>query len=103
MEEQPGCGIKHNDMYTQDKITKGGEIASTGRFDRDGRPFYIFIAPKAENVNSVSIVTARPVYNDSDMPFPLTAGVWNPVVFSEVELTENDLSNYRIFWGEEGV
>lgn len=90
-------------MYTNDKITNGGEITSEGRFSRDGAPFYIFIAPKAENVNSVSVVTVRLIYGDADTAFPLTAGVWNPVVFSEVELTENDLSNYRIFWGEEGV
>lgn len=90
-------------MYTQDKITKGGEITSAGRFSRDGHPFYLFISPKAETVDIVSTVTARPVYNDSDTPFPLMAGVWNPAVFTEVEITQNNIDNYRIFWGEEGV
>ena len=106
MEEQPGRGInikKDRDMYTNDKITNGGEITSEGRFSRDGAPFYIFIAPKAENVNSVTTFTVRLVYGEDDTAFPVTAGVWNPAVFSAIQLTGTDIANYRVFWGEEGV
>lgn len=91
------------DMYTQDKITRGGEVVAAGRFTRDGGAFYLFIAPKAENVNSVAVVTAKLIYNAEDTPMPLTAGVWNPEVFSSVDLTEDLLSSFRVFWGEEGI
>ena len=90
-------------MYTQDKITRGGEVTAAGRFTRSDRAFYLFIAPKAENVASVTVVTARLIYNTEDVPMPLTAGVWNPVVFSAVEVTEALISNFRVFWGEEGI
>ena len=91
------------DMYTQDKITRGGEVMAAGRFTSPGGSFYLFIAPKTENVDSVAAVTARLIYNNEDAPVPLTAGVWNPVVFSAVEVTQDLLSSFRVFWGEEGV
>ena len=90
-------------MYTQDKITRGGEVASAGRFASPGGAFYLFIAPKAENVESVAVVTARLVYNKEDASVPLTAGVWNPAVFSAVELPQDLLASFRVFWGEEGI
>ena len=63
-------------MYTQDKITRGGEVTAAGRFTSPGGSFYLFIAPKTENVDSVAAVTARLIYNNEDAPVPLTAGVW---------------------------
>ena len=90
-------------MYTQDKIIKGGEITASGKFSINGFPFYLFISPKADTAASTIVVNAKLAYNDAPTDFPLISGVWNPVVLNEVEISEENLSDYRIFWGQEGI
>lgn len=90
-------------MYTQDKITKGGEITAAGTFMiGDRQPFYIFIVATTDAASASAVMTGRIVYNKEDTPVPLVAGMWNPVVLSSAEITEDMLSNYRIFYGQEG-
>lgn len=89
-------------MYTQDKITSGGEITSAGKFSiKEGFPFYLFAAPKTDTAGTVAIFNATLVYGKQGTPVPITAGMWGPVVFKEVEITSDLLSTYRIFWGKE--
>lgn len=90
-------------MYTQDKITRGGEITAAGRFSDGEKPFYIFMVGKTDDSASTSVVTGTLVYGTGDTPFPLVAGIWNPVVFKAVEISQTLLENYRVFWGQEGV
>lgn len=89
-------------MYTQDKITRCSEITKAELFTKDGAPFYLFIVPRAENVDAVTIITARLIYEDKNIVVPLVAGTWNPVVFRAAEISSDMLQNYRVFWGQEG-
>lgn len=89
-------------MYTDDKILKGGEITAAGAFSRDGNlPFYIFLTGRSEEAPVSTVMDAILKYGKSRQPFPLTVGMWNPVVFESVTVTSETLSSYRIFWGAE--
>lgn len=88
-------------MYTNDKILRGGEITSEGKFSNEtGFPFYIFLAPKNEDAESIVILTVKLPYGEST-EFPFSTSEWNPVSLKEIEITSEDLSQYRIFWGAE--
>lgn len=89
-------------MYTQDKILNGGEVTSQGDFTLDGsRPFYIFLAPKSENAGSIAILNVRLTYGQDITAFPFLAGAWNPVVLDTLNVSAQNLADYRIFYGTE--
>lgn len=86
--------------YLNDKILGGGEITEQGIFRGNGA-FYIAIAPKTTEAASIGIFNVKLSINETFTDFPFTVGVWNPVVVNEINVKEADLTNYRIFWGEE--
>lgn len=90
-----------NDMYTQDKILRGGEITAQGTFTMDGLPFYIFLMPKDDTETSLAVLTVQLPYNREETAFPFQPGIWNPVAVMSLDVTESDLTSWRIFWGSE--
>lgn len=88
-------------MTYEDKIVKGGEITSQGVFDKGTNgTFYLMIVPKAEDAGNVAILNVKISQNTERIDFPFVAGMWNPIVVNSVDVKANDLSNYRIFYGE---
>lgn len=83
-----------------DKILRGGEITAQGKFKGNGA-FYIALAPKTTDASSVVIMNVKLSGNKDFTDFPFSVGVWNPIVVNEVDVTQANLTNYRIFWGEE--
>lgn len=90
-----------NDMYTQDKILRGGEITAQGTFTRDGLPFYVFLMPKEDMEATPAVLTVRLPYNREETAFPFQPGIWNPVAVTSLDVEASDLTSYRIFWGSE--
>lgn len=88
-------------MYLNDKILRGAEITSQGVFDNNGQPFYLFMIPKVETAGSSAVISAQPLMEKVSKDFPFSAGIWNPVVLNSVNLTAENLQNYRIFYGME--
>ena len=86
--------------YLDDKILRGGEITSQGEFNKVSA-FYIMLVPKSTDAASVGILNVKLSQNDSLIDFPLSVGMWNPVVINKVNVKSSDLANYRIFWGAE--
>lgn len=83
-----------------DKILSGGEITTQGKFSGNGA-FYIALAPKSTDAPSVGILNVKLSGNKEFTDFPFSVGVWNPIVVNEIDVKQSDLTNYRIFWGEE--
>lgn len=88
-------------MTYEDKIVKGGEITSQGVFDKGTNgTFYLMIVPKTEDSANVAILNVNISQNTERIDFPFVSGMWNPIVVNSVDVKANDLSNYRIFYGE---
>lgn len=88
-------------MNLTNKITRGGEIKEQGDFNNNNQPFYLFLMPKAEGVSSIAL-TAKISYNKKAIEFPFVVNCWNPIVVNSVNIAEETLSSYRVFWGMEG-
>ena len=89
-------------MYTNDKILRGGEITVQGDFRHyGGQPFYIFLVPKTEEAAGIAVLNVLLTYGKETVSFPFIAGVWNPVVLDTLNVTAQNLTDYRIFWGAE--
>lgn len=87
--------------YLKDKILSGGEITSQGEFTKDKECFYIMLVPKTESSASVGVLSVQLSDSSKLIDFPFTAGTWNPVVCTKVNVKQQDLDNYRIFYGME--
>lgn len=86
-------------MY-ENLIMSGGEITSQGSFKTDNGAFYLFITPKSESASSIAVLNVKLSRNKQNTDYPFVAGIWNPVVVNSVDVKGEDLTNYRIFWGE---
>lgn len=82
-----------------DKIVKGSEITEQGTFKADGGVFYIMIVPKTEQSPVVGIFQVKLSRNEALSDYPFSVGAWNPVVLNEINVKQEDLANFRIFWG----
>ena len=89
-------------MYLNDKINKGGEIKQQGDFFNEGQPFYVFVMPITEEAASSVVINAKLSYNKEAIEFPFIANFWNPVVVNSINITQEILTNYRVFYGMEG-
>lgn len=87
--------------YLKDKILSGGEITSQGEFTKDKECFYIMLVPKTAEASTVGILSVELSESNEMIDFPFTAGTWNPVVCTKVNVKQADLTNYRIFYGME--
>lgn len=86
--------------YFKDKILGGGEITTQGKFTANGA-FYIALAPKTTTASNVAVLNVKLSSNAVYTDFPFAIGTWNPVLVNEIDVKSSDLSDYRIFWGEE--
>lgn len=86
-------------MY-ENMIVGGGEITAQGTFKADSGAFYIFIAPKSDSALSIAVLNVKLSKSSDNTDYPFVAGIWNPVVVNQVDVTSDNLSNYRIFWGK---
>lgn len=87
-------------MTYEDKIVRGGEITTTGYFKTENGAFYLMVVPKAEEVSNVAILSVKLSMNKDAIEYPFVAGTWNPVVCNAINVKSQDLTNYRIFYGE---
>lgn len=76
-----------------DEITEAKVINSTN-------PFYVFLFSN-DGESTTIICNGIPTYQKSKdlVPIPLTAMVWNPIALTDIEVSADMLSNYRIFIG----
>lgn len=86
-------------MY-EDKIISGGEITQHGEFNGTHSTMYLFIAPKSEEASNIHVLSVKISQNNDYVDYPFVVGVWNPIVVNKVNVKQEDLNNYRIFWGE---
>lgn len=84
----------------EDKIIIGGEITTQGDFVSPNRVFYIMPVAKSEDSEMVSILNVKLSQNEKSVDFPFVSGTWNPVVVNKISVKSDDLTKYRIFWGE---
>lgn len=85
----------------EDKISIGEEIKTQGEFVPSTKVCYLFIVPKSEEASSVAVLNVKLAYNGGLIEYPFTAGIWNPIVINKVNVSSENLTNYRIFWGFE--
>lgn len=86
--------------FMNDKIRNGGEITSQGEFNKVGC-FYIMLVPKLEDAASVYVMNVQLADTAGLVDFPFMSSTWNPVVCTKLNVKSEDLTNYRIFYGEE--
>lgn len=86
-------------MY-ENTIIGGGEITEQGEFKSAHGAFYLFIAPKSDSASNIAVLDVKLSQNKNSTDYPFVACIWNPVVLNTVNVKSEDLSNYRIFWGE---
>ena len=87
-------------MYFQDKIIKCNEVTEAKNVSNI-KPFYVFLAPKTENAESVLILSGKPYGNKEQTNIPLAVGCWNPITFKSLNVTSEAVANYSVFIGEE--
>lgn len=85
-------------MY-ENIITKVDEITEAKTLN-DINPFYVFLFSK-EGESTTIICNGIPTYQKSKdiVPIPLASMVWNPVALTDIEVSADMLSSYRIFIG----
>lgn len=84
-------------MITDDKITKGGKIESTG-IQSPSQAFLLFPVPKTSD-KDICIINVKLSQNKEMTDFPLSVNSWNPVVFNSVDIQEQTLADFDIYWG----
>lgn len=83
-----------------DKIRNGGEITSQGEFNKVGC-FYIMLVPKSTDAEAVHVLNVQLADTTGLIDFPFVSSTWNPVVCTKLNVKSEDLTSYRIFYGEE--
>lgn len=87
-------------MLYEDIIMSGGEITKQAHFTLEGKEaFFLFLSPKTEDVSNSTTLNVKLSRNKVVAAFPFVAGMWNPVLVNQLNVTSTDLANYRIFWG----
>ena len=84
-------------MITDDKILKGKKIESAG-LQKPSQAFFLFPVSKTEEKH-ICVINAKLSQNKEMTEFPLAVNCWNPVVFNEVNIKEQDLADFDIYWG----
>lgn len=84
-------------MITDDKITKGGKIESTGT-QTPSQAFFLFPVSKTGE-KDICIISGKLSQNKEKTEFPLSVNTWNPVVFNSVDIQEQNLTDFDIYWG----
>lgn len=88
-------------MNTKGRIIDGGEITQEGYFSRNNERFFIFLMPKGSQYDNTVSMTVQMKVN-TNIDFPMSVCVWNPVALRGVTISKDILSKYRVFWGAEG-
>lgn len=83
-----------------DKIRYGGEITSQGEFNKSDA-FYIMLVPKSADSEAVHVMNVKLASTVGFIDFPFVSSTWNPVVCTSINVKSEDLTSYRIFYGEE--
>lgn len=87
--------------YINDRIRKCGEFTSQGDNKANNGSFYLFLVPKSGTQDSVAVVNAKAVENAESAEIPLMVGSWSPIVLASVNLSLDNISKFRVFWGAE--
>ena len=87
-------------MYLSDKIISAGEITTAGEFTTNNGAFYLFLAPKTDEMK-VCILSASLSWQLAESSVPFVPNEWNPVVVKSVDITTEVLAKYNVFWGIE--
>lgn len=84
-------------MITDDKILEGGKIESTGT-QKPSQAFFLFPVSKTGESN-ICLISGKLSRNKGMTEFPLCVNTWNPVVFNSVDIQEQTLADFDIYWG----
>lgn len=87
-------------MY-QNIINKIEEVSEAKTFSNIN-PYFVFLYPKeADSAMNVIVVEGTPTYQKPKeiVSFPLATMMWNPIALNNIVVTDDMLSNYRIFIG----
>lgn len=86
-------------MNFEDLIIKGGEITKAEVFEPKHNVCLLALVPKSESATSVAVLNVKLSGNKEMTDYPFYVGGWNPVVVNKVNVIEQNLTDYRIFWG----
>lgn len=95
-------------MY-ENIINKIEEITYSQTVDNKYEPFYVFISNN-DGEQITLITNGTPTYQGrggsantprsvKEVPVPLISNVWNPIALTSLEITEEMITNNRIFLG----
>lgn len=87
--------------WMNDKIRKIGEFTAQGEQTANKGSFYLFLAPKSGTTDTLVMINAKVAENEDMKEIPLVVGTWNPIVLSKANLSSDNISKFRIFWGAE--
>ena len=86
-------------MNFQDLIVKGGEITKAEIFKPEDKVCLLMLVPKSESAASVAVLNVKLSGNKERIDYPFVVGAWNPVLINEANIVQQNLTDYRIFWG----
>lgn len=86
-------------MNFEDLIVKGGEITEAELFKPEDKVCMLMLVPKSESAASVAVLNVKLSGNKDKIDYPFSVGVWNPILVNEVNVVQQNLNDYRIFWG----
>lgn len=86
-------------MNFEDLILKGGEITKAELFKPEGKVCLLMLVPKSKEATIVSVLNVKLSGNKEKIDYPFMVGVWNPILVNEVNVVQQNLTDYRIFWG----
>lgn len=86
-------------MNFEDLIVKGGEITKAELFQPEDKVCLIALVPKSESAASAVVLNVKLSGNNEMTDYPFYVGGWNPIVINKINVIQQNLTDYRIFWG----
>lgn len=75
-------------------------VTATGNYVREyGESYYVYFLPKTSDAPTSFTITGKSFSNLADVTIPINANIWNPILISSMNITNDLLSKYSIFVG----
>lgn len=86
-------------MNFEDLILKGGEITKAELFKPEDKVCLLMLVPKSQEAQMCLFLNVKLSGNKERVDYPFVVGAWNPVLINEANIIQQNLTDYRIFWG----
>lgn len=88
-----------NEMQTLRILSHGQVSDLTNGFSLGGKPFTVFVRPKALTMESNVILPCKLICDNEAGDLPVPVGDWTPAEIVEISPNAISLGDYDVYWG----